>query len=735
LLQTVTSDKSQDQSGWLRRPPGAGDYQVVAEISGRIEIGKYSPQTGGGANLRRICDSKTEAQSFAVEVLEGHLARVNSDTRDREALADALATHYSLGQIHSYKGDMARAIEQLEAAYRIAQRPELGPDDKSTRLELEELLGVAYLRRGELENCVHNRNADRCIFPISRAGQHELPLGAKQAVLYFTKYLDKSPVNLEVRWLLNVAYMTVGGYPDRVPKQYLIPPAALESKENIGRFVDVAPSLGLDAKGISGGVIMDDFDNDGLLDVVVSSIDACESLHYYHNDGNGSFSDRTAAAKLSDQLGGINCVQTDYNNDGWLDIFVMRGGWEFAMRNSLLRNNGDGTFSDVTRESGLLSSSYQTHSAAWADFDNDGWVDLYVGHEVGPSQLFRNRGDGTFADVSRASGVDRIAFTKGATWGDCDNDGYRDLYVSNYAGENFLFHNNRDGTFAEVAKQLGVEKPVMSFPTWFWDYDNDGWLDIFVANYVPSVTETARWYLGLPAQAETLKLYHNTGKGGFEDVTAKVGLDRVVPTMGANFGDLDNDGFLDCYLGTGAPSYAALIPNVMLRNHDGKYFVDVTSSTGTGHLQKGHGIAFGDINNDGNQDIFLNVGGYVPGDYYNRVLFANPGHGDNWISIKLVGVKTNRAAIGAKIRLTLGGGVLRYREVTSGGSFGASTFVQSIGLGKATRIDKLEVWWPGTSSWQTFRDVAANQSIEIRESQSSYTKRALVTFSITSATR
>ena len=139
-----------------------------------------------------------------------------------------------------------------------------------------------------------------------------------------------------MRWLLNVAYQTLGQYPGQVPKQYLVPPSAFESKENIGRFVDVAPSLGLDETGISGGTIVDDFDNDGLLDVVFSSIDSCSAIRLYHNDGDGSFSDRTAQAKLTDQLGGINCCQTDYNNDGWLDIFVMRGGWEWPMRNSLV---------------------------------------------------------------------------------------------------------------------------------------------------------------------------------------------------------------------------------------------------------------------------------------------------------------------------------------------------------------------------------------------------------------
>src|SRR4029078_3391644 len=194
------------------------------------------------------------------------------------------------------------------------------------------------------------------------------------------------------------------------------------------------------------------------------------------------------AAHLSDQLGGLNLTATDYNNDGRIDLFVMRGGWEFPRRTPLLRNDG-GTFTDVTRESGLSSALYRTHSAAWADFDNDGFVDVFVGHEEAPSSLFRNTGNGTFVHVAKAAGVNRVAFTKGAAWGDYDNDGYPDLYVSNYVGENFLYHNERNGTFTERAKALHVEKPIMSFTTWWFDYDNDGWLDLFVTDFVPSVTE------------------------------------------------------------------------------------------------------------------------------------------------------------------------------------------------------------------------------------------------------
>jgi hypothetical protein len=190
--------------------------------------------------------------------------------------------------------------------------------------------------------------------------------------------------------------------------------------------------------------------------------------------------------------------------------------------------------------------------------------------------------------------------------------------------------------------------------------------------------------------------------------------------MGANFGDLDNDGFLDMYLGTGTPSFGALMPNIMLRNDRGRRFQDVTTATGTGQLQKGHGIAFVDLDNDGDEDVVLNSGGAVPGDNYGESLFENPGApGRHWLSLSLVGVKTNRAAIGAKIRVVLAkessGASLRYREVTSGGSFGANSLRQHIGLGEATAIDRLEVEWPVSRTTQVFRNVPVDSFLVIKE--------------------
>ena len=723
------------QTGWFQRPAGAGIYDLgmtFPDIERPSQILSYWPMD---RDLPEYCVALKqvygEANIDAQSQLSGMLKRAHNDL-DPEVL-QLPKLYERVGNLAAYTGDMDAAIKNLLSAYHwLNDSIDFYPNGQQLKLHMEEEIGVAYMKLGEQQNCRVNHNAQMCIIPLSVMGQHKITTGSEKAIEYFNKYLKLDPKNLEVRWLLNIAYMTLGKYPGSVPPQFLIPPAAFESKEDVGRFTDVAMPLGLDSVGDAGGVVMDDFDNDGFLDIVISSTDACDSLHYFHNNGDGTFSDWTQRSGLADQPGGLNIIQTDYNNDGRIDLFVMRGGWDLPMHNSLLRNNGDGTFTDVTVQSGLDSGAMRTHSVAWADFDNDGFVDVFIGHEDGPSQLFRNKGDGTFEDVSHTAGVDRFAFTKGAVWGDYDNDGYPDLYVSNYGSENFLYHNNRNGTFTDVAKQLHVEKPLMSFPCWFFDYDNDGYLDLFVSSFAPSVSEVAAGYLGLPAHAETMKLYRNTGKGTFEDVTKAVGLDKVVPTMGANFGDLDNDGYLDFYLGTGSPSYAALIPNIMFRNHEGKYFVDVTASTGTGHLQKGHGIAFGDINNDGNQDIFINIGGATPGDAYNKALFANPGHSNHWLSVKLTGVKSNRAAIGAKIKVILeddkGRESMRYREVGSGGSFGASPFTQSIGLGKAARIKSVEAIWPASKTHQIFHDVSMDQFIEIKEFGQNYTKRALKSF-------
>lgn len=700
---------------WERALETVARYRAVLDISGLVEIDSRIPAVDA-EDLQALCEARREAVKIARRNGEAELASLG-EWNDPITDGRRAAAHRYLGTIAIFGGDTETALRHFSEGRRaLASYVEEYPDLRERTLALIEALGVAAMRKGENENCLVNPSAERCLFPLRPGGHHHASAGAEAALGYFAEVLQAQPENIEVRWLLNLAAMLLGRFPDAVPERYRIPARALEPEGKMLRFTDVARSAGLGRPGIAGGTIVEDMDNDGLLDVVFSSVDYCEPLRLFRNLGNGRFEERTEAAGLSGQLGGLNLTSTDYNNDGWADIFVLRGGWEIAMRNSLLRNNGDGTFTDVTREAGLSSGDHSSHHASWADFDNDGWLDVFVGHELTPSQLFRNRHDGTFEDVTARAGVGASAFTKGTAAGDYDGDGDIDLYVSNMWGDNSLYRNNGDGTFTDVAKTVGVHGPFASFPTWFFDYDNDGRLDLFVSSYPTSLEEFARHYFGERTSAETLTLYRNLGDGRFENVSERVGLARAVPSMGSNFGDLDNDGFLDMYLGTGSPSYAALLPNLMFRNDGGRRFLDVTAGTATGHLQKGHGVAFADLDNDGDQDVVMNVGGAVPGDRYDEALFRNPGGFRNhWLVVRLVGERSNRPGLGARITARLPGGALRMREVTTGGSFGASSFAQHIGLGDASVVEELIVEWPASEIVQRFERVPADRAIEIQE--------------------
>ena len=463
-------------------------------------------------------------------------------------------------------------------------------------------------------------------------------------------------------------------------------------------------------------------------------------MRFLRNNQDGAFTDRTEESNLLGLGGGFNLLQADYDNDGDLDLLVLRGGWmneSGRIPNSLLRNDGGGRFVDVTFNAGLGEVHCPTQTAAWADYDNDGDVDIYIGNEAlsstefAPCQLFRNNGDGTFTDAAAEAGVQNLRFAKGVTWGDYDADGFPDLYVSNLGSANRLYRNNGDGTFADAAAPLGVTGPNRSFPVWFWDFNNDGVLDLFVSSYEwdrGNLAAVAASRLGLAVKQELAHLYRGDGEGGFDEVAKEHHLTKLDLPMGANFGDLDNDGFLDFYLGTGYPEYEALMPNVMYRNRDGTRFADVTSAGGFGHLQKGHGVVFADLDNDGDQDVFQQIGGFLAGDKFYDALFENPGFGNRWITVKLVGVRSNRSAIGARIHVSVvENGQMRsiYKHVNSGGSFGANPLRQTIGLGQASKIELLEVFWPTTGRTQSFRDVPCNQVIEISEGASRYTSLEL----------
>ena len=660
--------------------------------------------------------------------------------RRAEAIARALEEPMPVNKRFSMRFDYATElvnagrIEDAIAAIGELQKDAeaLGPDAwRRAGPMLLLLKAVAHLRKGEQENCNMANTRQSCLLPIRGSGVHSRTEGSTRAIEVLRQVLELDPSNLRARWLLNIAHMTLGGYPDRVPAEWLIPPSVFAPEYPLTRFTNVAHDVGLHIHGLSGGAILDDMDGDGRLDLIVSAIGFEDPLRFFRNLGNGRFEDRTADAGLSGVTGGLNLIQADYDNDGRTDVLVLRGGWfgsEGAFPVSLLRNLGDGTFADVTKAAGLLRFA-PTQTAVWLDYDGDGWLDLFVGNESTPGasypcQLFHNERNGTFTERAAEVGLDVVGFVKGVVSADYDDDGRPDLHLSLGGAPNLLFHNDGpSGTpprwrFTERARQAGVTEPVNSFSALFFDYDNDGRQDLYVNGFAAMAEDVAADYLGLPTSAERPRLFHNRGDGTFEDVTKAAGLDRVMPAMGVNFGDLDNDGFLDVYVGTGNPDLSTLVPNRMFRNDGGRRFQDVTTAGDFGHLQKGHGIAFGDVDDDGDQDVFEQMGGAVTTDTSHSVLFANPGNGNAWIELTLEGAQSNRSAVGARITVTVEGPNGRrsiHRTVGSGGSFGASPLRQHIGLGDARSVVSVEVRWPSTGRTQVLSGLESRHRYRARE--------------------
>ena len=391
--------------------------------------------------------------------------------------------------------------------------------------------------------------------------------------------------------------------------------------------------------------------------------------------------------------------------------------------------SGGGAFQDVTDRAGL-AAPVNSNSAIWADYDNDGWLDVFVCCELQHNRLYRNRGDGTFEEVSVRAGLpgpgQLIGCCKGATWIDVDNDDFPDLFIDYRLTTARLYHNNRDGTFTNATQAMKIDGPLEGFSCWTWDFDNDGWLDIFATCYDRSLRDVVKGLIGQPHRRNSNRLFRNSGGQGFDDVTKKAGLDLVFATMGSNFADFDNDGFLDMYLGTGEPNIATLIPNRMFKNVTGERFAEITGSSGTGHLQKGHGVSCGDWDRDGDVDLFVQTGGVVNGDKSHNLLFQNPGQGNHWLSLKLVGKKTNRAAIGARIHLVTAGAALsRYRSTGTSHPAAASGPTRSSNTSAWPTLDRvalLEIHWPASGTTQVFHDIAANQAIEIVEFATEYRK-------------
>ena len=675
-------------------------------------------------------DNPWDAQSKKIASLQDDLAKTGDPIK-------RLILRRELAQQYVYAGAAEPAIATLEQLL-VDYKGMLPPRDVET---LKSDIAFAYFRLGELSNCTWNHNSDACIFPIAPDGVHKEQLGATEAAKRYEELLADPGTDadnaLVYRWLLNLSYMVLGKYPDGVPPQWLIPIDRFKSDYDIGLFRDVAATRGVSLLGRAGSVAMEDFDNDGHLDLMISRMGVDDPVEFYRNRGDGTFERRTKEAGLTGIVGGLNLVQADYDNDGCIDVYIPRGAWYHDKGQypaSLLHNNCDGTFTDVTARAGVLNG-YPSQVAVWADFNNDGLLDLFVGNEIvhdkvawpagtANIRLYLNQGGGRFKDVGPMTGLDVQGMIKGATADDYDNDGRIDLYVSVMGGANHLLHNT--GTagkvpqFVDATTKAGVAEPRMSFTTWFFDYDNDGWPDIFVSGYWATMPNIVREFLGEKDKAtgDRPRLYHNNRDGTFTDMSREAHLDHLLLTMGANFGDLDNDGWLDFYVGTGAAPLTNIVPHQMFRNDGGRTFQNVTTSGGFGHLQKGHGVAFGDIDNSGNQDVFEVIGGAYVSDRFYSALFKNPGHGNHWVKLRLAGTKSNRFAVGGRIRVRITeDGQARdiFHTVNSGGSFGASSLRPHIGVGRATTIDSIEIRWPGGAVQRFDGPIAADAIYEIRE--------------------
>jgi hypothetical protein len=348
-----------------------------------------------------------------------------------------------------------------------------------------------------------------------------------------------------------------------------------------------------------------------------------------------------------------------------------------------------------------VAGNDNSFTATLADVDRDGDIDIYVANGVAeasgaPNTLYRNNGDGTFTDIAAQAGVAHHGRSIGSAFGEYDNDGWPDLFVINFDGPNALYHNNGDGTFTDQTDAAGISAPHDGFVGFFFDYNNDGWLDLFATGWTESQQEVLQSAIsGKPSQERNrLALYHNNRDGTFTDVTYDAGLARTYGAMAAQYGDIDNDGWPDLYLGTGGPPMDTYEPNILLRNTGQKTFVDITDSAGVGNLGKGHGATFADYDHDGDLDLYAPIGGAMIGDRQPNSLYRNSGTSNRWLKLRLRPTQSNPDAIGTRLAFTTSQGP-RHLTVAGGTGFGSMNDpLVVVGLGQATQVDRLDIQWP-----------------------------------------
>jgi hypothetical protein len=497
---------------------------------------------------------------------------------------------------------------------------------------------------------------------------------------------------------------------------------------------------------MTGGVAAFDYDNDGLLDLFFTNGAAIPSLEktnagyanrLFHNNGDGTFTDVTAKAGLAGIGYSMGVAAGDYDNDGFVDLYVTG-----VNRNQLFHNNGDGTFTDVTAKAGVPGNvngkKAWSVTAGWLDYNNDGKLDLFVvnyldydvktasicsAHKVVtfcspndfhglPNILYKNNGDGTFTDVSVPSHIARyVNKGMGVAFADYDGDGFTDIFVSNDTFPNLLLHNNGDGTFTDQAMDAGVAynemgKTVAGMGADFRDLDNDGSPDIF---------HTAMF-------GDSFPLYRNLGGNQFEDDTSSAGLTASTSRMtawGVGAYDFDNDGWKDLFTANAAildnseevEHRPFKLPNSLYRNLGGMKFADVSATAGPSFQRpEAHrGSAFGDFNNDGRIDIAVTVLNGPPEILMNRTQTRN-----HWIILNLVGVQDNRDGLGTKVKITTAHGTQYNVANTAVGYNSSSDKRVHFGLGDDAVVERIELSWP-TGVKQTLTNVKADQVLTIQE--------------------
>jgi hypothetical protein len=698
-----------------------------------IRLGETYACMGAPARAREIMSQLPESIRTRPEFGVLAISILRAEGRHEEALQRAqellvtdpasVDVRYYLARLHL----RAASTMDLHATRRLSeeildQRP--GDYEAMTmRLEVSLALGEFHEALTQAEDFVRSSPDDYKVHLLG--GTAALWAGDESAASWFQAAVDHSlgeySDRLTALWLLDLATAQANGSRpgDRpvLERRYQFPRAGEPASSGTLRFTDVGRQAGVDHTDRGRGSAWLDYDDDGDEDLFTVGVHSVHGM--YQNDGAGSFADVTTAAGLADGRGGWGASRVDYDNDGDPDLYVTRDAWEGRAPNSLYRNDA-GFFTDVGVAAGVADSG-SSFTAAWADFDADGYLDLYVTDGIlgdgGKNALFHGRETATFQDVATSAGVADPAKSIGSAAGDYDADGLPDIYVVNMGAPNRLYHNDGNLGFVDRARSAGVEYPIEGgYVALFTDFDNDGTLDLFVATMSAFGAALSSQVTGKAPELSRPFLYQNAGDGRFTDVTVEAGLDRAFGTMGIGVGDVDNDGFTDIYLANGGPEMFRWEPNALYLNKGDGSFVEVAQSAGVDNLGKGHGATFADFDRDGDLDLYAGLGGHYDGDRWPNSLYRNVGNNRHWIRVEARGRTSNRDAIGARFRLVSGTHRV-IREVASGFGFGSSnSLVVHFGLGMLDKADFLEVRWP-SGVQQVWLDPPVDCVLQVTEGQ------------------